>query len=108
MLFYDLFFMISLGLIPRILGSLPLNFFPRVSKPINSFFLTSFSVFIYIQEYYANEFSWWPIIVPFLLSLFIIYNVVYPQDTAKERQRVDCHTGFVMGCLLGVILSYFF
>tara|TARA_B110000211_G_scaffold31218_1_gene31666 strand:+ start:941 stop:1225 length:285 start_codon:yes stop_codon:yes gene_type:complete len=56
-------------------------------------------------SYYWFHISWWPIVVPILISLFIIYNVNPTNNSAQEA--IHSQVGLIIGCVVGVIASFF-
>ena len=86
---------ISLVLIPWILGSLKFIKNP----PLGTLILSGYIAYSFFQI------SWWSIVLPIILSLFVVCSVNPIDEVAK--QRVNCQTGLVIGCIIGIIISFF-
>tara|TARA_B100000787_G_C16064514_1_gene237083 strand:- start:49 stop:333 length:285 start_codon:yes stop_codon:yes gene_type:complete len=86
---------ISLVLLPWILGGLKF-----IKNPSLGTLILSGSI-----SYSFFQISWWSIVLPILLSLFVVYSVNPINEAAK--QRVDCQTGLIIGCIIGIIISFF-
>ena len=86
---------ISLVLIPWILGSLKFI----KNSPLATMVLSGYISYAFFQI------SWWSIVLPVLISLFVVYSV-NPTDGAAT-QRVNCQVGLIIGCIIGIIISFF-
>ena len=100
--FLNFLIMSSLVALPWILGSLSvltpgLKFFKN--PPLGTMFISGFISYSWFQI------SWWSIVLPILLSLFLV-DFTTPLDEAAQ-ERVHCQTGLIIGCIIGVIISFF-